>query len=86
MTLKFSELPRARPPETTLVADCSSGRSDFWASSLMKRVWVGRATSTVVFSTGAEPLEPTAVKEARRMVATTAGAAGASTVTMALPA
>ena len=61
--LKPSAEPRARPPETTLEAACSSGRSDFCASSLMKRVWVGRAAWTVVFSTVAEPVLPAEAEE-----------------------
>ena len=47
---------------------------------------VGRLADTLAASTAALPPLPTAVNEARRTVATMQGSAGASTVTIALPA
>src|SRR3954454_19594260 len=86
MILKFSELPSARPPDTTREADCSSGRSLLGALRLTKRVWVGNVASVVTASTGAEPPPGAAANEAVRIVATSLTSGGDSTVTSALPA
>src|SRR5690606_41765755 len=63
-----------------------SGRSDLPAATPAKRVCVGSVASTVVASTVALPSRAASGHEAVRTVATTACPAGASTVTIALPA
>ena len=73
-------------PETTVPALCRSGRSLLPAARPLKRVWVGRATSTVAASIAALPPWPVAGHEAGRTVATTVRSLGAVTEMMALPA
>ncbi len=87
MMSKFSFEPTPRPPETTLLALCRSGRSLLPCFSSTKRVCVGRVASTASASIGAL-LAPVAAAghEAERIVATTVWAASASTVMIALPA
>ena len=53
MMSKFSFEPTPRPPETTLLALCRSGRSLLPCFSSTKRVCVGSAASMVSASTGA---------------------------------
>ena len=86
MILNASAEPSARPPETTLEALCRSGRSLLPLCRPLKRVCVGRATSTVAASIAALPPVPVAGHEAGRTVATTVRSAGAVTEMIALPA
>ena len=86
MSLKFSLLASARPPETTLAAVCRSGRSLFAWVCDTKRVWVGSATLTLAALTGALPPPAAASNEAVRTVATTFWSLAATTVMIALPA
>ncbi|KAG1246856.1 hypothetical protein G6F66_015576 [Rhizopus arrhizus] len=86
MTLKFSSEPTPRPPETTRLALCRSGRSLAPAARPTKRVWVGSGASTLAASTAALPPWAASGQDAARTVATTTWSAGASTVMIALPA
>ena len=87
MILKLSALPSARPPETTRVADCRSGRPVAAPERDTKRVCEGSATprSDLLDRRVATELAA-ASNEATRTVATTGASAGTSTVRIALPA
>src|SRR5690606_41480605 len=84
MILKFSADPTPRPPETTRLALCRSGRSDSALARSLNRVWVGSSVCTSAASIAALPPLPASDHEAVRTVATTVLPAGASTVVNAL--
>ncbi|KAG0956967.1 hypothetical protein G6F31_012550 [Rhizopus arrhizus] len=72
-SLKFSALPRPRPPDTTTRAPPSSGRSDTASSRLTKRARPASGTAATV-STGAPPPSAGAASKAGgRTGATTTG-------------
>ncbi len=64
---KFSAEASARPPEMMILAEASSGRSDFATSSPLKDELPGLSAAATL-STAAEPPSPAAAKEAVRMV------------------
>ena len=82
--LKFSPDCMPRPPEMTILAEVSSGRSDF-DSSAFSKVERPAAAGREIFSIGAEPLSPAAGKDVARTVMTFL-ASPDCTVWMALPA
>jgi hypothetical protein len=67
--VKFSRDCIARPPEMMILAEVSSGRSDFESSSPAKVERPGSAAALTA-STGAEPPSPVAANEAVRTVTT----------------
>src|SRR3546814_4120115 len=81
---KLSAEPSDRPPEITILAEASSGRSDLLIVSLWKRDTAGSAAG-VISSIGAAPLSPTAEHAAVRPVIT-ALVSVVCTVWIALPA
>src|SRR3546814_16532303 len=80
MTLKLSLEPSARPPETTVLAACRSGRSDFCASIFTKHVCVDSAHAVLNASTAEEPPSQTALNDSRRTTPTTMPALTSTTV------
>ena len=69
MIAKLSSEPTPRPPDTTIFADVSSGRSDAWtlSSTQVDRVL---APAAAMFYTSADPPPAAASKPAVRIVAT----------------
>ena len=83
--MNFSALPRARPPETMILAAVSSGRS-LLAISLPTKLLLPSPLAAVTLST--EALPPSAAAGSKPVVRTvmTLVASVACTVAMALPA
>ena len=84
-SLKFSFEPRPRPPEITILALVSSGRSDLDRASLANFEVPGSAAAAI-FSIAALPPSAAAAKAVVRTVMTFLAPLGACKVSVALPA